>query len=142
MKEKFEEKVGRYFTIDDWPEYIITIDASNIMALVDATKFTKVQEWEPFNIVIPFDEGYVTYEDESFNVAYIKEIIKILKPDEYGIYKEYCEEKDDDGLILALKRGNYAIILAPLIRLEAKKTLPEIPLKSTLKKAPSSVMVL
>ena len=85
MIDKFQDVVGMPFIIyeeGDVPEYIITTGPSNLMALVNTEKYTKVAEWKPFTYIAPFGEGYVSYGEESFNVEFIDKAIQVLKPDD------------------------------------------------------------
>ena len=145
IKEKFEKIIGspfRIFEDGELPEYIHAVGPTRLMALVDTDKLTKVNEYFPFKVTIPFKKGYLTYEKECFNVRLVKQAMEVLNPDEYGAYKEHIEEKNDEAWILVLKKGNYAIMIAPALKIEHTSDWPEVELKKAVKKVPSGVMVL
>lgn len=145
IKEKFHDVVGLPFELyedGDLPEYIITMGPSRLVGLINTDNFTKVTDWLPFRLSIPFEQGFLTYEEESFNIKYVEKAIEVLDPDEYGVFTEYLHEKDGDGYCLALKKGNFAVIIAPAVKFTGNKDWPTIPLKDSIKEAPKSVNVL
>jgi len=141
VKEKFDEIIGLPFELEDnsYPEYVITLGPSHFMALVDLLKFPKELDWQPFVIKSLPDKGHVYFDNECFNVILIKKAIEVMKPNEYNVYKEYNRETKGNNYVLALKNGNYAILISSAIpkEEEVKKKLEDY-----VKEPPKSVFIL
>lgn len=141
VKEKFDEIVGLPFELEDdsYPEYIITLGPSHFMALIDILKFPTQLNWQPFVIKSFPNKGYVYFDDECFNVILIRKAIDVIKPNEYNVYKEFNRDSNVDNYILALKNGNYGILIGSAIPQEdeVKKKLEDY-----VKEPPKSVFIL
>jgi len=145
IKEKFIKIIGEPFRVfgdDELPEYVITLGPTRFMALIRVDKFSLVDKYEHFNVTIPFEQGYLSYEKECFNVTYVKKAKEVLNPNEYGVYRHYIDDKEDEGWVLILKKGNYGIMIAPAVKIKDTEEWPEVSIQSIVKKAPSGVMVL
>jgi len=81
----------------------------------------------------------VYFDNECFNVILIKKAIEVMKPNEYNVYKEYNRETKGNNYVLALKNGNYAILISSAIpkEEEVKKKLEDY-----VKEPPKSVFIL
>ena len=145
IKEKFIKIIGEPFRVfgdDELPEYVITVGPTRFMALIHADKFSLIEKYEHFSVTIPFEQGYLSYENECYNVKYVKKAMEVLNPNEFGVYKHYIDDKGDEGWVLILKKGNYGIMIAPAVKIESTSEWPEVPIQSIVRKAPTGVMML
>lgn len=142
-KAKFDEIIGLPFEFDkeNYPDYLITLDPSRVIALIDLTKFgRKNLKYKPFVIKGLPESDYVYYDDITFNTEYIYKAVEVLKPMEYALDEEYDSEAKRNTYRLILKNGNYAIIIAPAYPEEEDKE--KRMLESYIKEPPKSVFVL
>lgn len=141
VKEKFDEVVGLPFELEDetYPDYVITLGPSHFLALIDLLKFPKELDWKPFVVKKLPNKGHLYFDNECFNILLIKKAMEVLKPGEYDVYKEFNREANTDNFILALKNGNYCILVGSAIPRvdEDKKKLEDY-----VKEPPKSVFVL
>jgi len=145
IKEKFIKIIGEPFRVfgdGELPEYVVTVGPTRFMALIAVDKSSLVEKYEHFSVTIPFEQGYLSYENECFNVKYVKKAMEVLKPNEYGVYKHYIEDKEGEGWVLILKKGNYGIMIAPAVKIKDTDEWPDVPIQSIIRKAPSGVMML
>lgn len=144
IRENFKEKIGCLFELEaqnNYPDYALELEPSAHVALIDVTKFTKVKEWKPFVMAkIPLERGYLTHNGFGYNAVYVKKAIEVLKPHKYAFYKDYTIEFKEYSDILAFKRGDYGILIAPAFPGEDITDI--IPFESLLKKIAKSVFVL
>lgn len=146
VQEKFEEVFGYplEFKNEDYPDYLITLNPSHIVALVDISKFDKKIEWKPFVVKeLPKDED-VYFEGKCLKVHFLKKIIEVINPNEYGFYKEYDRDKKCDTFVFILKYGSYGVMLPAAYPSESEKDKgkKKIQLTETIKKIPKDVLVL
>lgn len=142
LKEKFEERIGLplEFRTEDYPDYIITLGPSHILALIDIDKFNKEVEWKPFIVKNLPEEGDLYFEDECFKISLIKKAMNTLNPKQYGLYKDYDRENDMNTHILVLKRANRGILIPPAYPKDDE--VKKIYLKDHIKEPPKSVFAL
>ena len=148
IEQKFEKNFGYNFILEEeeYPDYVISLGASNICALIDAEKFTKVIEWKPFTL-LPFNTnkyGFIVYEEAwGYNVYFVEKAMETLDPDEYGFYVEYNFEQEADNVVLALKNNKYIIIIAPRpFEKDEESGFKLYKWEDHVKKAPKSVFVI
>ena len=139
-KEKFDEVIGEPFELVGYPDYIITINPTRVIALIDIKKFDKELNYKPFVTKGLPVEGDLYVDDVCFNAEFIQAAIEVLEPKEYGIDKEYDEEHKRDSKRLILKNGKYGIMIAPSYPKEEEENKKK--LDSYIKEPPKSVFVL
>jgi hypothetical protein len=141
VKEKFDEIIGLPFEFrdDNYPEYIFAVGPSRFIALIDLAKFSRKLDWKPFVIRGFPEKGHVYFKDEAFSVSLIRKAIYVIKPNEYDVYKELNMETNVENYILALKNGNYGVIIASALghQDQVKKKLEDY-----VKEPPKSVFIL
>lgn len=141
-KEKFDEIIGLPFEFDkeNYPDYLITLNPSRAIALIDITKFGRELEYKPFVVKGLPESGYVYYDDVTFNTEFIYKAIDVINPMEYAFEEVYDSEVKRDTYRLILRNGNYAIMIAPAYPEEedSEKRM----LESYIKEPPKSVFVL
>jgi len=143
IKEKYIDVLGAAFEFEkeEYPDYLIQLDATHNTALVDVSKLDFDVEWIPF-IIPEFPESpFVSYEEDEFNLELIQRAIEALNPDEYAVIEGVDYTHKRQAHLLLLRKGNYAVMVSCVIDLEGNGVSP-ITLVSIIKKAPSSVFVL
>ena len=138
-KEKFDELIGEPFELVGYPDYVITINPTRVIALIDIKKFKELV-YKPFITVGLPAEGDLYVDNVCFNAEFILAAIDVLQPKEYAIDKEYDEEQKRDSKRLILKNGKYGIMIAPSYPKDDEENKKE--LNSYIKKPPKSVYVL
>lgn len=140
--DKFHDVIGHPFMVfgeDDLPPHVATVGPSRLVALFYVDKFEQRPEWKPFSMKKRLKDGYVKIDDEYYSVSFLKGAIEVLNPSEYGFYEMYFEEVKKKGKVIALKKGNYAVVIAPAYNVSSDNV---VEFATILKKAPTSVNVL
>jgi len=157
LKELFDKEIGISCAFIDKPQHVICYDHSTHVALYDLNIYHADVQFKKFSMAPIPTHGYALRGRMGFKCDYIRAANEILNPNEWGIItlknrraKEIAEEIEEDipemQDILLLKRGSYAIAIAPRIfdtELEAEvmEGFSVINLNKIIKKTASSAMV-
>jgi len=166
LKDKFDKEIGIASVFEeDYPPFTLCFDNSHHVALYNMELYPKEIKFEKFSLGEMPQKGYVLNNSFGFRVSYIKAAKDILNPNEYGFESlKNVNKRDLEEIInsvgetkreipefqdiLYLKKGKYAIVIAP--RIFDKLTgiidgvlegFPVLKFDKVLKKTSSSVMV-
>ena len=166
LMEKFDKEIGAAFIFEDekFPEYLLCFDNSHHLSLYNMSKYPRELKFKKFSLGELPKSGYIMRGRLGYNIEYINAINNILNPNEYCF--ETLENKEFDKIndllkqhgmdkieihkfqeVLHLKKGSYAVVIAPRIFDEEidKQTVAEgfsvYEFDKIFKKASSSVMV-
>jgi len=166
LKDKFDKEVGIACVFEeDYPPYTLCFDHSHHVALYNMKEFPREIKFEKFSLGEMPEKGYVLNKSFGYRVSYIKAAKDILNPNEYGFESLKNVNKEDlESLIeslgepkreipefqdiLYLKKGSFALVIAPRIfrkLIDIKDGMlegfPVLKFDKVLKKTSSSVMV-
>ena len=143
ITENYIEEFGLAFEFnsEEYPDYIIRLDATHNTALVNISKIEYDFKWKPFVAGKIPEEGFIRHETNEFNLTFLHRAIKAINPDEYDFMKGFNKEEEIDNFILMLRKGSYAIMIAPAIEKKGNP-LSKLTIEHLIKKAPKSVFVL
>ena len=134
--DKFNKKMGSGILLNETAAHFF--DIVNSIGTVGLMKEDYIDNIEYRSILmkpIPKNKHFAIYEDYGYNLNYIRDVVKLINPNEYGFHTDIDGDK-----ILVFKNGVDRIAIAP--DLNDWEELSNIPLTDLFRVRASSVMVI
>ena len=149
--ERFNNVYGDTTPFEPKPDFVLTTDPSEHVALINLEMYEGNLEWQKFLWIPPpiGESGYAMLnKKEGFKIDYLNKVFKVMNATEWAI--EICDIHDiGDGVekcsFLFLKDGDSCIVILPRVDIEKNGwncCIDQCDLMELLAETASSVMVI
>lgn len=134
--DKFDKKMGSGILLNQKAaEYFLIVNSIGTVGLLKEDYLDNIEYRYILMGTIPKNKHFAVYEDYGYNMNYIRDVVGLISPNEYGFHVD-----TDSSKILVFKNGTNRIAIAP--NLDDWEALTTISLTDLFKPRPSSVLII
>lgn len=138
LKEKFNKKMGSGVLINQKAaKYFHIVNTLGTVGLLKENYLDDIEYRSILMGTIPKNKHFAVYEDYGYNMNYIRDVVGLINPNEYGFHID-----TDDSKILVFKNGTNRIAIAPDVDPDDWEVLTTISLMDLFRPRASSVLVI